>query len=642
MALDNLPASYDARTLNPFGPGPSTTPAGSAQPQISASRQAELDAVASIFASQGVLTPPPSQQGLLPATPSYAQLILGPPAPPPAFGDPLSFSAITAEPRFAPPAPLESHEAFMARMAQGITSPVPNSPVGPPIPGDWARQPDRPDTAAEVEHARRANALGVTSTIDTFDAPLPYVALDAIIDETSIDWPSSQEEISSLCRAADSLALQFPAVSESMLLIALSLSKYDALEASNWILGLSQNRGDHAALANAFPDAPSADIIAALKKSKQGFRQAYWALARSYSSTWEPSIVGPNPARSALTLDDDEDAEFFGTSADYTSASQTHSDYESKWWNATSLSRSHSVKLSSTAADSWTPVARFCMNKTALAPRSISYIQSLGSLITAPRDYHSAVHHLKLFPSYRAVVNYVLENGNTPQIIDDVAEVITALLHCGLSTPGASAWLAETLSADLDSYQSAFARIGTFGPKFREVWKQRNAALHRWRQIKVTTSVNPPSASGFASQPRTVAVSDSVSDVAPEGSGIGDSPTAHRNRRARVPTESPYAAPPGRRSRALTIVIESSSEEEHIQDVLDSAVPRSSPQQVTLTGKRVTRASLLKKDGKMSRASREDQAVKATRKKELLRARKRKGGKGRQPSPSSDNDPMLD
>lgn len=215
-ALDALPASFDTRTLNLFSPGPSSTPPG--PPPVSVSQQEQLDAVASIFASQGVLTPPPSQPGQLPSTPTYAQLILGPPVPAPAFGDPLGFEALVTAPCAKP------HDAFLTRMNR-VSSPVPTGPIGPLVPADWSKQPDHPDTADEIEHARRANALGVTSTFDNFDIPLPYVAPSATIDETAIDWPSSQEEISSLCRAADSLALQFPAVPESMLIITLSLSK---------------------------------------------------------------------------------------------------------------------------------------------------------------------------------------------------------------------------------------------------------------------------------------------------------------------------------------------------------------------------------------------------------------------------------
>ena len=113
--------------------------------------------------------------------------------------------------------------------------------------------------------------------------------------------------------------------------------------------------------------------------------------------------------------------------------------------------------------------------------------------------------------------------------------------------------------------------------------------------------------------------------------------------------DGPYPVSSSKRPRPLTIVIESSSDDDHVQGAPDPAAPhddpqgapRSSPQQVTLTGKRVTRASLLKKDGKMSRASMEDQAVKKARKKELLLARKKRGGKGRQLSPPSDDDSMV-
>ena len=640
-ALDALPASYDTRHLNPFGlSAPAAPPM---HPPVSSSQQAQLDAVASIFASQGVLTPPPSQPGLLPSTPSYAQLILGPSVPAPAFGDPLGFDSLVAAPR------AESHEAFLARMAQ-VSSPVPTGPIGPPVPHNWTKQPDRPDTAEEIEQARRANALGITATFEDFDVPLPYVAPVASIDEEAIDWPSSQEDVSSLCRAADSLALQFPAVPESMLIIALSLSKYDALEASNWILNLSQNRGDASALAHAFPDAHQEELTHVLKKSKQSFRGAYWLLARSFKSTWEPSIIGPNPVANALTLDDDESTEFFGLTSDFTSATQSHSDFESRWWNATSLSRSHSVQLSSPASDQWTAIARFGMNTSALAPRTIGYIHNLGTLLTAPRDYHVALQHLKVFPSYRAVTNYVLESGNSSAVIDAVTDVLHGLFTFGLTTPGATAWLAETLSADQDLYRNVFKSVRKFGPKFQEVWKQRNAALHRWRQIKVTSSVNPPSASGYASQPQTVALPDSASGRGTSGAGDSlRSPAAHRNTRSRATADGPYPVPSSKRPRPLTIVIESSSDDEQVQDAPDPAAPRgdpqeaprSSPQQITLTGKRVTRASLLKKDGKMSRASRDYQAVKKARKKELLQARKKKGGKGRQLSPPSDDDSMV-
>ena len=635
-AIDALPASFDTRQLNPFGPNP---PAAPPQPPVSSSQQAQLDAVASIFASQGVLTPPASQPGLLPPTPSYAQLILGPSAPAPAFGDPLGFETLVAAPC------LEPHEAFLARMAQA-SSPVPTGAIGPLIPHDWAKQPDRPDTADDIEHARRANALGITATFEDFDVPLPYVAPDATIDEEAIDWPSSQEDLTSLCRAADSLALQFPAVPESMLIIALSLSKYDALEASNWILGLSQNRGDVPALAHAFPDAHPDELAHALKKSKQSFRGAYWLLARSFKSSWEPSIIGPNPVASALTLDDDESTEFFGLSSDFTSATQSHSDFESRWWNATSLSRSHSVQLSSPASDQWTAIARFGMNTSALAPRTIGYIHNLGALLTAPRDYHVALQHLKVFPSYRAVTNYVLENGDSPGTIETVTDVLHGLFTFGLTTPGATAWLAETLSVDQDMYKDVFKSVRKFGPKFQEVWKQRNAALHRWRQIKVTSSVNPPSASGYATQPQTVALPDSTTGKGTSGAGDSvRSPAAHRNTRSRTMAEGPYPVSSSKRPKPLTIVIESSSDEEHVQVAAPRGdpqeAPRSSPQQVTLTGKRVTRASLLKKDGKMSRASMEDQAVKKARKKELLLARKKRGGKGRQLSPPSDDDSMV-
>ena len=640
-AIDALPASFDTRQLNPFGPSVPAAPPP--HPSVSTSQQAQLDAVASIFASQGVLTPPPSQPGLLPSTPTYAQLILGPSVPAPAFGDPLGFDTLVAAPR------AETHEAFMARMAQ-VSSPVPTGAISSPAPHDWARQPDRPDTADEVEHARRANALGVTATIENFDALLPYVVPDATIDEEAIDWPSSQEDVSSLCRAADSLALQFPAVPESMLIIALSLSKYDALEASNWILGLGQNRGDVPALAHAFPDAHQEELTHALRKCKQSFRGAYWLLSRSFKSTWEPSIVGPNPATSAMTLDDDESAEFYGLSSDFTSATQSHSDFESRWWNATSLSRSHSIQLSSSASDQWTAVARIGMNTSALAPRTIGYIHNLGTLLTAPRDYHIALQHLKVFPSYRAITNYVLEHGNTASTVETVSDILHALFNFGLTTPGATAWLAETLSADQGLYKDVFKSVRKFGPKFQEVWKQRNAALHRWRQIKVTSSVHPPSASGYATQPQTVALPDSTSGRGTSGAGDSlRSPAAHRNTRSRAVPDGPYPVSSNTRSKPLTIVIESSSDEEHVQDAPDSAAPhggpqeapRSSPQQVTLTGRRVTRASLIKKDGKMSRASKEDQAVKKAHKKELLLARKKRGGKGRQLSPPSDDDSMV-
>ena len=341
-------------------------------------------------------------------------------------------------------------------------------------------------------------------------------------------------------------------------------------------------------------------------------------------------------------MDDDESVEFFSASSDFTSSSQSHANYESRWWNATSLLRSQSTQLSSPASDQRTAIARFGMNKTAIAPRTLGYIHNLGTLLTAPRDYHTALQHLKLFPSYCAVTNYVLENGGNTATIETVADVLHALFNFSLTTPGATAWLAETISEDQDLYKSVFKSVRNFGPKFQEVWKQRNATLHHWRQIKVTSSVNPPSASGFASQPHTVVIPDSVSGRGTSGAGDSlQSPTAHRNTCSRAIPEGPYPAPAGKRSGPLTIVIESSLEDEHIQDVLDSAAPRSSPQQVTLTGKRVTRASLLKKDGKMSRATRDDQAIKSARKKELLQARKRKGGKGRQLSPPPDDDQMV-
>ena len=462
-------------------------------------------------------------------------------------------------------------------------------------------------------------------------------------DVSPINWPSSQEENLQLAKLVATLSEAVPWIQEDMVVEAVTLHKGQYDQALLWLQDIQRGHGDRATLSHAFPDAPPRELGAGLKKahaSGLGFHGAYHALLKSHTSSWTPTLAGPNPTPSALGDMDTDDQEFFGIDADYQGFSQSHSSYEANWWTSTSASRAHLLGADSPYTELWTAVSRVCMGRHNLFPRTLGRIRTLGSRFTDKRNYYLSYNWLSSLPSYRRVRDYVLEHSNQPA----VAEIIRVHLIAGIASPGAIAWLADYASEDPDTFSHYMGSLGLFEPKFQVVWKMRNQALHQWRQIQVLAKKTPSCTSGQPSRAATIIIEDSDDGVAigshagPADSSIGASRTSRAPASIRTAASRPYPL----RADQLSPVEESPTKRKQrvplAQFIRDIADPDSDGQaptgQVTLDGRSPTRPSLLTSTGKMSRKLRK------TADKEVLqgaitahRLRKKDGGKGRQASP---------
>ena len=662
-AIAALPASFDDHAghnifsssyTSVYAPAalPLTTPALAAPPVpgLTPSQQAALD---SVFASQGVASFTPQMSQDLPAPPPIAA---------PAFGDPLSFDAIVSAPPVIPAPPIDTNLITLSPRS-------PASSIGVSDP-NWAKRPDREPTSQEVALVLHDIRHGVTRTIQDFTEGAPAVPhspnrLEEVLeepstpadirsavefenfedeeDESPINWPSSQEENLQLAKLVATLSEAVPWIQEDMVVEAVTLHKGQYDQALLWLQDIHRGHGDRATLSHAFPSAPPRELSTALKKAHAsgfGFRGAYYALLKSYTSSWTPTLAGPNPTPSALGDMETDDKEYFGIDADYQGFSQSHSSYEANWWTSTSASRAHLLGADSPYAELWTAVSRVCMGRHNLFPRTLGRIRTLGSRFTDKRNFYLSYNWLSSLPSYRRVRDYVLEHSNEPA----VAEIIRAHLVAGIASPGAIAWLANYASDDRDAFSHYMGSLGMFEPKFHVVWKMRNQALHQWRQIQILAKKTPSRTSGQPSRAATIVIEDSDDGAAigsragPAESSIGASRTSKAPASIRTATSRPYPL----RADQLSPVTESPTKEkkrvplaQFIRDIADPDSDAPVPAgQVTLDGRYPTRPSLLTSKGKMTRKK------KVTADREVLqgaitanRLRRKAGGKGRQTSP---------
>ena len=619
-------------------------------PGLTPSQQAALD---SVFAPQGVASFTPQMSQDLPVPPPIAA---------PAFGDPLSFDAIVSAPPVAPAPPLDT-----SLLALDPRSPA--SSIGTSDP-NWAKRPDRDPTSQEVALVLHDIRHGITRTIQDFAAGPPAVPhspnrIEEILegpgtpadiksavefenfedegDESPINWPSSQEENLQMAKIVATLSDAVPWIQEDMVVEAVTLHKGQYDQALLWLQDIQRGHGDRATLSHAFPDAPPRELGAALKKahaSSLGFRGAYHTLLKSYTSSWTPTLAGPNPTPSALEDMETDDKEYFGIDADYQGFSQSHSSYEANWWTSTSASRAHLLGADSPYTELWTAVSRICMGRHNLFPRTFGRIRTLGSRFTDKRNYYLSYNWLSSLPSYRRVRDYVLEHSNQPA----VAEIIRVHMIAGIASPGAIAWLANYASNDPDTFSHYMGSLGLFEPKFQIIWKMRNQALHQWRQIQTLAKKTPSRTSGQPSRAATIVIEDSDDGIAlgshagPADSSIGASRTSKAPMSIRTAASRPYPL----HADQLSPVEESPTKvrkrvplAQFIRDIADPDSDGQAPTgQLTLDGRSPTRPSLITSTGRMSKKLRK------TADKEVLqgaitanRLRKKSGGKGRQTSP---------
>ena len=462
-------------------------------------------------------------------------------------------------------------------------------------------------------------------------------------DESPINWPSSQEENLQLAKLIATLSDAVPWIQEDMIVEAITLHKGQYDQALLWLQDIQRGHGDRATLSHAFPDAPPRELGAALKKahtSGLGFRGAYYALLKSYTSSWTPTLAGPNPTPSALEDMETDDKEYFGIDADYQGFSQSHSSYEANWWTSTSASRAHLLGADSPHAELWTAVSRVCMGRHNLFPRTLGRIRKLSSRFTDKRNYYLSYNWLSSLPSHRRVRDYVLEHSN--QLA--VAEIIRVHIVAGIASPGAIAWLADYASEDPDTFSFYMGSLGLFESKFQVIWKMRNQALHQWRQIQTLAKKTPSRTSGQPSRAATIVIEDSDDGIAlgshagPADSSVGASRTSKAPASIRTAASRPYPL----RADQLSPVDESPTKvkkrvplAQFIRDIADPESDGQAPSgQLTLDGRSPTRPSLITSTGRMSKRLRK------TADKEVLqgaitanRLRRKAGGKGRQTSP---------
>ena len=586
-----------------------------------------------------------------------------PPITAPAFGDPLSFDAIVSAPPVVPAPPLDT-----SLLALDPRSPASSVGVSDP---NWAKRPDREPTSQEVALVLHDIRHGITCTIQDFAEGAPVVPhspnrIEEALEEPStpadirsavefenfedegddnpINWPSSQEENIQLAKLIATLSEAVPWIQEDMVVEAVTLHKGQYDQALTWLQDIQRGHGDRATLSHAFPDAPPRELGAALKEahaSGLGFRGAYYALRKSYASSWTPTLAGPNPTPNALEDMETDDKEYFGIDADYQGFSQSHSSYEANWWTSTSASRAHLLGADSPYTELWTAVSRVCMGRHNLFPRTFGRLMTLGSRFTDKRNYYLSYNWLSSLPSYRRVRDYVLEHSNQPA----VAEIIRVHIVAGIAPPGAIAWLANYASEDRDTFSHYMGSLRLFEPKFQVVWKMRNQALHQWRQIQTLAKKTPSRTSGQPSRAATIVIEDSDDGMAlgsqagPADSSIGASRTSKAPVSIRTAASRPYPL----RADQLSPVEESPTRvkkrvplAQFIRDIADPDSDSQTPTgQLTLDGRSPTRPSLITATGRMSKKK-----LRKTADKEVLqgaitanRLRRKSGGKGRQASP---------
>lgn len=370
-------------------------------------------------------------------------------------------------------------DAVAADLARPASPPSP-----PPSPGldmDWAHQIDPSPTPQEVALARHVIDSGTALTIRDFSAGVPLAAAAAV------PLPLDHEEVlpsaptSELSYKLSALARSIPGLQEDMYSHALIGREEDLPAATHWLTNFLRGRADVPSLMNAYPDAPEDAVKQAFAKHKSGFRAAFWELSKSYKSAWSSVAVGPNPVPGAMDGIDMDSAEFYGDGTDFSSASQSHSVTESKWWTAMVTSRASRFPRDTPKAALWQAVTAHCVNTVAISPRVLAYMSRLACLRTSPGDFQQALSALRDLPSFSRVFKVNI----TPDNATHVSHVLASLLRDGLLTPGACAWLAEYSCQEGMAYTSFVQSLKKFPSRFSAIWKGRKSTLHRWRQSTI-------------------------------------------------------------------------------------------------------------------------------------------------------------